>query len=86
MVDLMDLRWMCLRLNLPVAHHGLDVLWGTEAARDAVVHSHGVLIRGCLWLHRQLRSTSRCGRPYGLRAEPVRQMAGGASALCILAP
>ena len=39
------LERVCLWLNLPVAHHGVDMLWGTEPTKDAIINGHGVVTR-----------------------------------------
>ena len=74
MVDPVDWGWNCLRLNLRFVHHGLEVLWSRDSAKGTVVHSHGVLSRGWLWLQQQLSFTGRCGRLCGLSAELVPQL------------
>ena len=43
--------WVCLWLNLPMTHHGFDVLSGTEPVMDAFVDCYAVVAHCLLWLH-----------------------------------
>ena len=43
MVGLADWCSACVRLNLPVTHHGLKPLWGREPAINAIIDCFGVL-------------------------------------------